>query len=254
MNETFNFKRFFKCLRADLTRGASRFGVTLICIGLFPVYIGLLDAIDLVVQKVRGFEYGMPETNRAWFILILVALILALTLPKSLYGHVTDKRAGADFILTPASSLEKYLSMAVVCLIVAPAVFFGLYFGSEALVNLIDPRYGTTALRVFTDTGKVAEAFGQYEILLSFFLLGAIWFRRRKIVYTVLCGVAYAFVVATAFLIVFMSVDPGSNDLTGNAYSLVGSSGISLADTLHAVILEIVLLALIYLRIRKIKV
>ena len=194
MNDYLNIKRLGKCLAYDIRSAKNNYGISLIVIGLLPVYLFLFD---LLFNNVLG-EESMPAHI---FALVCASIIAVISFPVKTYGLLTEKKAGSQFLMLPASSLEKWISMLVVTCIVLPVCLFILVFGSDAILSLLWPKlYGDSLLK-FISNGinslyEVTEGTLNIHFLpLSFltwscdiliFTLGALIFKKGKASKTIL--------------------------------------------------------------------
>lgn len=138
MSETFNLHRFGTYFRFDLSRmwrshakAAMFIGGAGIILYLIWGLFGLLLTFSWASAPLGG--------RLAFFILAFIALELYMT---QTYGHLTKPKEGPDHLLLPASTLEKYVSMMVMTLIVLPVLFVVTYLGLDALLCKIDPGCG----------------------------------------------------------------------------------------------------------------
>jgi hypothetical protein len=79
-------------------------------------------------------------------ILGITLVVLTLSAPAKIYGFITDKKEGSSFLMVPASSLEKTLSMIIVCCVVVPFAFFAVYLSLDQILCLIDNRCGDSLI------------------------------------------------------------------------------------------------------------
>ena len=140
MNDIFNIKRFGQYLASDIKDAAHNCGLSLLLLGCSGLLISLAGALyGLVFHGV----WDMPGYTARYGISMILLLSASITLPIKCYGHITDKKRGTAFILTPASALEKSLSMIIVAGVLVPLLVLVIYFGLDAL-----------AVKVFADMGK----------------------------------------------------------------------------------------------------
>ena len=140
MNDIFNIKRFGQYLASDIKDAAHNCGLSLLLLGCSGLLISLAGALyGLVFHGV----WDMPGYTARYGISIILLLIASISLPVKCYGHITDKKRGTAFILTPASALEKSISMIVVAGVIVPLLVVAIYFGLDAL-----------AVKVFADMGE----------------------------------------------------------------------------------------------------
>ena len=140
---------------------------------------------------------------------------MILTYPSSVYGYVTEKRAGSTFVLMPASVFEKFLSMILNTVVVVPLAFGLVYLSIDGIICLLDGTCGgslfSCAARgleslvtfAFTSDAPVhVSLFSMYMSTVStalFFLLGAIFFKKHKILYPILIIVGFQMALSMVF-------------------------------------------------------
>ncbi|MBR5924613.1 MAG: hypothetical protein IKZ60_04060 [Bacteroidales bacterium] len=217
MNNKFNFKRFWKYLRYDLVSAVHDSGTLMVSLAAMPVWF-------FVIQQLLSFVFN-GEFRTINTAALIIAYIVSLTVtviffPVQHYGKLTDKKAGADWILIPASRFEKFLSMLIICCVVAPIVWFAIIAASDGLLSLVFGTYDSFILPTILDAMQkgVAEVHaenvklmmnGPWFIYLSWcqnilaFALGAIFFRKNKIVYTFLTLMAIGILCTIITAVVF---------------------------------------------------
>lgn len=194
MKNTFDLKRFGKYFLYDLRQAWTRYGILFLTLALFPViYFVLTGSLGLLLGKAWHFP---GEMERAFFY-TCVLLVFLMTMPIVVYGFLTERQAGASWLLLPASRLEKYVSMLGVVLLVMPVAFMLIYAVADALLCACFPALGepmsgrdwwtVNAENVvqsdvvrFTKTGLWLGTFLGNSCILLFFLLGGLVFKRRK--------------------------------------------------------------------------
>ena len=195
-----------------------------------------------------------------------------ISAPTKIYGSITDKRAGSDWLMMPVSSFERFLSMMLILCIILPLAFFVLFFGSDFLLSVIAPvNYGDTVFyngikeilsylsnSEFNDAVALRPAcffipWLEWCVLTLSFALGAIWFKDRKVAKTILVGVGIGIVFSllVALLSNFISINPFKN--LDNLTPLFAQRMTNLAINLRYILSFGILLPLIYLRIRTLK-
>ncbi|MBQ0160897.1 MAG: hypothetical protein MJZ99_05965 [Bacteroidales bacterium] len=115
MNNTFDWNRFGKILRKDITDIRHRFGVTMLIMALLPM------AVWIIWGLINNVEYicGVSPFVR-WGVMLMVSVLAAMVAPSSIYGNCNQKEGGVYFAMLPASKLEKFLSMLIVSILVCP--------------------------------------------------------------------------------------------------------------------------------------
>ena len=209
MNNVFSFQRFGKFFLYDLQRSKSRYGLSLLVTGLVPI-IGF-SFIQLFALIING--NWMPNYEVARYVALAVAIFATLLAgPSKIYGDITDKRSGSDWLMIPASTFEKWLSMAIMVCIVLPVILCLLLFVSDSVVALLFPStYGSilspSSFSSITDSlseeGLGINFGGIFflnwmETILTF-TLGALVFKKSKVVKTILCCFLFSMLFGLLF-------------------------------------------------------
>lgn len=269
MNNTFNFRRFFKIFTYDINKSIKNYGVTFIVLSMMPILSPLIYG---VLSLCFSFEWNVPGLISRCAIFATGLTVLILSFAPSVYGKITDKRYGSEYLMIPASPFEKFLSMTIVTGIVIPFAFTLSYGLMDLLALGLSLSEGESLLAFFFNhrvLGNEGVAIRMDAIFILstclyslIILLGSIFFRKFKVGKTLLV----LFVLST--LMSLLSV-PLVNMIAGNAAVLEHfadeASAWILANTerfniylnifIDAVyIIEYaVVLALIYLRIKTMK-
>ncbi|MGM9739936.1 MAG: hypothetical protein ACI3ZP_04965 [Candidatus Cryptobacteroides sp.] len=202
MNNTFSFKRFWRFFLYDMKRWATSYGPSFLIMCLMPL---VLYAITMTFSLVFTQEASHPVLVARAMCLAVTASLLFITYPSHVYGFLTDKKKGGSYLMIPASKLEKFASMMLNVLVVVPVVFFAIYLGTDAILCLIDPHCGNTLLRSAGESINYLCSFGEaldesqqfisinlfyiylnFGISILYFLLGAVLFKKHKILYPIL--------------------------------------------------------------------
>lgn len=225
----FNFRRFGKYFASDLRSCASNYGLSMLLISIMGV---IVYAGTVLMGVIFNQTWEGPELAFRVVTFIISMFVLIVAMPPKCYGHVTDKKAGSSWLLVPASRLEKYLSMILMCVIVIPVISAAVYLCLDAIICAIDRTCGQSLIsaainlfRGFTDakeeiaadilaSGSLSSA--SLASLESFvdqiscpwlyvddfigmvltFLLGAVFFKSGKTVKTFLALAALSTVVS----------------------------------------------------------
>ena len=219
MSEIFNFQRFSRYFRFDLARMWRNNTKTAILLGCGSIIAVLLCGIGGLLFDFRWHTANDPMRLLSFFLCLgILELLMAKT-----YGFITDRKKGSDFLMIPASTLEKWVSMMVVCLIVIPVLFLVTYFLVDGFVCLILPDAGHP-LFWWTSQGLDAsrenfvalnEALASKQLPLHYSLGSVIWpvvisaccnylyfllcgllFKRHKILNAVLVIMGLSFVLS----------------------------------------------------------
>lgn len=157
MNNTFNIKRFGNVVRRDGMSYFQNFGWTLIVLWALPVIMWFLTYISM-----ETFDTGVIS-NRDTKISILMWLSLMIV-PSRLYKNYNDSRKGVVLAMTPASSLEKFLSMILYCVVITPIVYL---IGALFIDTILALKPGTNPYDGFIFSDFFSKNYESYREILS---------------------------------------------------------------------------------------
>ena len=223
MKNVFDFKRFGKYFTYDLNNAWSNFGVSALVTGLLPLIFLVFFVIFGLIFDGRVSEFPAPVKTILPFVMFVIMILSA---PVKLYGSLTERKAGSDWLMIPASSFEKFLSMALMLCIVLPVVIFGLFALCDLLLGWLVPVYGGSIVKQipstlsgaasmsgniidgipssgFTVGGLVALAFLTWCASILPFGLGAVCFKKGKAAKTILCIFALEMVLSILLVLFF---------------------------------------------------
>lgn len=219
MNNTSAFNNFGRYFSYDLRRAWYACGLSALCVGLLPV-TGYIFGLLFTVTGILGFF----PTNTVTTTLLPIASILYITVfPAKLYGEVTNRRAGSNFLMLPASTGVKFASLLIMLLIVLPFAVTALFCISDLLLSII-PSYGQSLVsRIGSHEISIwlrstdfenscymglwaAAGIEQFFDSVLFFALGAIIFKRKKAGKTILSLIGIMSVVALIFILITTKV------------------------------------------------
>lgn len=212
MSNTFNINRFGKYFVYDLKRQWKNVGMLMLIFALFPIifymlYMFFAALFDGGLMKIFiGLEIDGPAGWTRFGVFAVMSTIFVMLFPSRAYGEITNKAKGSEWLMLPASRLEKFTSMMLISLIVIPLVYIAVYFLSDAFVCLLDKSCGDSLMsfRINKEIGSsdfVIPANGFWIMAaniveyVSIFLLGGLIFKKWKVVGTalVLFGLGMAF-------------------------------------------------------------
>lgn len=143
-NEVFSLNRFWRYLKSDFDAFISKYGITLLVVSTMPITCDVFTGVFSLMNM--GRWQGLEVYSRLAFF-VMFGMILLVSAPARLYGHLTDRKEGSAFLLLPVSRLEKYISMILITCIVQPFIFILIYLGLDVMVCMID---STTDVSVFS--------------------------------------------------------------------------------------------------------
>ena len=102
MNNVFDFKRFGKYFVYDLRRAKNNYWISLLLMGLLPVALYLVYQFFSLIGGNGLAE--LPNEAKTIAVVICVFAVM-LGAGAKIYGSITEKRAGSDYLMLPASTL-----------------------------------------------------------------------------------------------------------------------------------------------------
>ncbi|NLZ18939.1 MAG: hypothetical protein GXY24_01540 [Bacteroidales bacterium] len=223
MNNVFDFKRFGNYFLYDLRRAKNNYWISLLLMGLMPVALYIICQFFSLITGNGVTDLSDVLKFDAVFVSIVAVMLGAGT---KIYGKITEKQSGSDYLMLPASTFEKWLSMVLVVCIVLPLVLFALMFVSDGFMSLVFPNsYGDRILSFDFARGLIEEMmneegfyFNMPAVLfldwcetLLIFTLGAVCFKKSKVAKTLLCLFAFGMVI-TPLMFLFLGTTSIDND------------------------------------------
>lgn len=271
MDRIFNFRRFGRYLAWDLRNARNNSGFSLLVYGITPIFIFAFYEICCLIFSGRMANFSLNW--RLGFMYVLVILFTILN-PSKLYGKITDRRYGSEYLLLPASTLEKFLSMIVVSAVVLPLCLGVLMLVSDSLLALFfHSQYGDALVCMDNSVFFGLSPLGGNEdsIYMNMFLifmtswwsnifvftLGAIFFRKSKVAKTILSYFLITMVLSLLFTVAVTKA-PGIDDgVVLDVLEVDDLQGllskINLVTNLLQGVVWAILLGLIYWRLRSLK-
>lgn len=271
MKEIFDFKRFGKYFRYDLSHAVSNYWMTAIILGLLPVIWFLFRFLFKVISGESGFSGD--EMYSIWPYITMV--VVCMSFGPRVYGKLTEKKTGSDWITIPASAEEKTLSLLIITCIVLPACMYAL----SVLGNVLTPSILRDAKSVLPfkslsqfKAGGVVDLSGQgaggnffnapliiwlnwcQQIL--FFTLGALCFKRNKVGKTILCLIGFGMLMSGLTMLIFHTTNLSTEDIAnyfGDFDADRAQLWINMTLNIIYGVLFVVLIGAIYARIKTIK-
>lgn len=155
------------------------------------------NLIGLVLAKRVMFNEGQ---GLMWPIVIIGG---GLLLSAQAFKGMHDGKSGSDWLLLPASPLEKYATAAFDYLVVYPLLATALAMGLSALFQVIASLTGCNGGRIWTPAGIGGfKAWLQYGVVASVLLAGSASFRKAPFIKTLAIVSVYALVMAGLFALV----------------------------------------------------
>lgn len=218
MNSIFDIERFFKVLVYDLNQIKRTYGITFLILCLAPfIYCFFYGFFNFMF----GGGWSVPGLVSRGVIFAIAGAVLIMSYGASSYGYITNKKAGAGYILLPASTTEKFLSMLLNSAVIVPLVFFTVYFLGDALLSYLGLAEGGELFNASSSDNITGDNFKVNFGLLSFhifsghilvFLLGAIFFEKRKVTKTIIFMIGLQFLMSILIVIIITAFFPNNSE------------------------------------------
>jgi len=259
MNNTFDIHRFSNYLKWDLTHSKNYYGLSLLIVSsILPIFFVLGQFFSYLFEK----EFTVFGSAFQFISLFLGMTIIMLSFPVKVYGALTEKKYGSDWLMTPASMLEKTLSIIVVTAVVLPFIYFTIFLFWDSALSLFFPQHYSHVLLSMDDVfdfgrlqylSRFSIAFLFYLSFVSnilFYTLGAIFFKKSKIAKSILVSFVLGLLILFICLAFNLSID--DTVLNGpNADSIVRT--FKFCVYFFTLLQIIIYSAAIHLRIRTLK-
>ena len=269
MSEIFNIRRFGRYLLAELKY----------CLALYGPSLAILCLLDLIVYFVIGMfgvlsGGGWISSGIGWRVaaFALGAIILVISMPSMCYGKLTEKQEGSTWLLVPASILEKFLTVLLICIVLIPATFIIVFLCLDWLMCLVDPGCGVSLLSwthypfrflndlsaadvaditVISAVEGIGASFDDILKGLLVFLLGGIFFKSHKIAKTVFVLIAVGIVVSFFWTVAAVVFARDGGDIVAGIIENIDN--IRWISTTTDVVICVALAAAVFLRIKYLK-
>lgn len=286
-NNIFNFQRFGKYFATDCRNWIANFGFT-------AIILVLLSAITYIITGLFGLavsgEWRSMNLDFRWTLFITAMFVMIVHMPVKCYGSITDKKAGSLWLLTPASTFEKFISMIIIVGIVGPALISCSYLMVDHLLCMFDTRCGRSIIEsiqsplyLLSTMGIEQEAteipaelianannfFGQLLnpwlyvddiiMIVLIFLLGAVVFKKRKTGKTILSIAVGSMILSIIAIPVMKYIMKDFTYIMSSEEQLISlldspiCRNIALFDTVSDTVTNLILMTCIYFRIKTIK-
>ena len=225
MKDSFNFNRFGKYFLYDLNARWCDLGIFFLVFALFPFIFYLIYMVlgtlgtNSLGAIFAGDRIDGPALIVRFITFAIVTGLFVILFPARAYGFITEKKAGSDYLMLPASRAEKFTSMMLISLVVIPVAFVAIYFISDWLLCLLDKTCGNSMLLTnLNELGSHADVLmvgNGIPLLLAtmaesivIFLLGSLIFKKWKVGYTIIALFAINMVLSIIMGMVFGNLNP----------------------------------------------
>lgn len=238
-NNIFSFERFLKVLKYDLKFRVPAF---------FPTFAVLLVVVH-IVHFMFDFNGSFSIDSRTGLMQALL-FFCAFYAPFAIYSKINGKKKGTEFLMLPASSLEKFASMFLITVVVVPVAYLLCSWLLDSLLVLVfkDTYAGFISLHNM-ELSQISLA---VFCAVSTSLYGNLLFRKGAMSKTILCVLAVTLLWSSAASwSMFEELIEMGADAEKMESRLSGFVNLTRIVYLTA---TLVLYALAYLRIRKIQI
>ena len=188
MNNIFSFDRFVKVLKYDLKMRVP---------AIATMFLGFM-LLPHVLHLFLNFGSGFREILRMELIGTMMFCI-SFFAPFSIYSAFREKHGVSSYLMIPASGLEKFASMMLVCIIIVPVVFFAGSLVVDSLFTLIfkDVYGGFISWQQFEAEFDLCNAIITLFSIVGAAIFGNVLFKKKASAKTILCLLALAFLFGT---------------------------------------------------------
>lgn len=210
MNEVFDIKRLGKLMQYEVINYIPHYFKSLL---IFASVIAAVWILSLTIE-----EPIMPGGRDE---LVKVLFVLAITLsPFIVYKDMNNRKKGYIYAMIPASTLEKLLSMIVLCVVIVPLLAYAVLTATDLLLWLLSKvGIGTflhmefynpfTSIKIVDDEYLLPHIYPVFDSIIYFVNLVAYTimfntiFRKNKVLKTILFNISmtFAFVILTAVIV-----------------------------------------------------
>ena len=209
MNEVFDIKRFGKLVQYEV-------------VNYMPRFFKSLLIFTSIIFAMWTMDSDMLAASRAHLVQFLFTLAVTLS-PFIVYKDVNNRKKGYIYAMIPASTLEKLLSMIVICVVVVQLLSYAVLEATDILLWLLSQagigsfmqldiynpfadNWGTVILNN-GDIGEfglpLLDSFLSTEVPIFYAMMFNAIFRKNKVLKTILFNMALAFVTVVLTVAVF---------------------------------------------------
>jgi hypothetical protein len=210
MNEVFDIKRLGRLIKYEVTNYIPNFFKSLL------ICASVIAAVWIVSLT---FDASIMQFGRAELVNALFVLAIALS-PFIVYKDMNNRKKGYFYAMIPASTLEKLLSMVVLCVLIVPLLTYAVLTGTDLLLWLLSKvGIGSFLYMDFYNPFTVGEIVNDEYLLpyiypvfdsilymvniIAYTIMFNTIFRKNKVLKTILFNMAmsFAFVILTAVVV-----------------------------------------------------
>ena len=213
MNEVFDIKRFGKLVQYEVVNYMPRFFKSLL------IFASIIFAIWMLSITV---DIDLWEGGRAPLVQFLFTLAVILS-PFIVYKDINNRKKGYIYAMIPASTLEKLLSMIVLCCVLVQILSYAVLEATDMILWLLSQAgigsflqfdiynpFADSLATVTLRNGDVGEfnlplldSFLSTEVPIFYAMMFNVIFRKNKVLKTILFNIALAFVSVILMTMLF---------------------------------------------------
>ena len=267
MNETFDIKRLGRLIKYEVINYIPNFFKSLL---IFASVIAAVWIFSLTV------DFNVCPHSRAGLVNALFVLAIVLS-PFIVYKDMNDRKKGYIYAMIPASTLEKLLSMIVLCVVIVPLLAYAVLTATDLLLWLLS-KVGIgpflhmefynpfTAVKLVDDEYLLPHIYPVFDSIIYFVNLIAYTimfntiFRKNKVLKTILFNIAmsFAFVILTAVIVNITTPEFWEDMFEGLVEWLDGKTDVELFGYVMTtvrcltILMSMAFLSITYFRIKKV--
>ena len=267
MNEVFDIKRLGRLIKYEVINYIPNFFKSLL---IFASVIAAVWIFSLTV------DFNACPHSRALLVNVLFVLAIVLS-PFIVYKDMNDRKKGYIYAMIPASTLEKLLSMIVLCVVIVPLLAYAVLTATDLLLWLLSKAgigpflhmefYNPfTAVKLMDDKYlllhiyPVFDGIIYYVNLITYTIMFNTIFRKNKVLKTILFNISmsFAFVILTAVVVNMTTPEFWEDLFEGLVEWLDKKTDVQLFGYLMTtvrcltILMSMVFLSITYFRIKKV--
>ena len=267
MSEVFDIKRLGRLIKYEVINYIPNFFKSLL---IFASVIAAVWVVSLT------FDASIMQFGRAELVNALFVLAIALS-PFIVYKDMNNRKKGYFYAMIPASTLEKLLSMVVLCVLIVPLLTYAVLTGTDLLLWLLSKvGIGSFLYMDFYNPFTVGEIVDDEYLLpyiypvfdsilymvniIAYTIMFNTIFRKNKVLKTILFNISmtFAFVILTAVVVNITTPEFWENAFEGVVEWLDEKTDVELFGYLMTacrcltIIMSMAFFSITYFRIKKV--
>ena len=162
----------------------------------YAISLGAAFGVFLVIMVITSkFEILDYSVHYGWLSIIL--FIFGFIFTSSAFKDAHKKLLNHDWLMLPASTLEKFLEKLILYAVIIPAVTIVLYWVFNFLALLVIRMFFGEYYPVFNIADPaVWKMYGHFILVSSVFVIGAAWFKKNNFIKTIVALVIISFIIS----------------------------------------------------------